>query len=222
MKVSCQQFDEILERQAPAELAALEEHARGCAACAGQLRLEREITAAAPGLRRAWESPALWTRIERGLRSEMRAQQTRRGTGMPPLGMYWQRAVAAALLLAVSAGATWVALNRAAVTDLDPQVSISDKQGLIQDETLREVEAAEAAYVKAIDKLAQQAEPRLTQSPSPIFTNYREKLLVLDSAIAELRAQSERNRFNAHLRLELLSLYKDKQQTLRQVIEEGR
>ncbi len=221
MNVSCKQFDEILERQAPAELAALEEHARGCAACAGQLRLEREITAAAPGLRREWESPALWPRIERALGAEMRAAEAKRVV-MFPLSLHWQRAVAAALLLAISAGATWMAMNTSVTPAPGPApIVINEQQRLIQDETLREVERAEAAYMKAIDRLAQQAEPRLAQS-TPLVSNYREKLLVLDSAIAELRAQAERNRFNAHLRRELLSLYQDKQETLQQLLQEAR
>jgi hypothetical protein len=50
--------------------------------------------------------------------------------------------------------------------------------------------------------------------------SYREKLLLLDSAIAECRAQIERNRFNARLRQELLSLYQEKQRTLQQVMKE--
>jgi len=49
---------------------------------------------------------------------------------------------------------------------------------------------------------------------------YREKLLLLDSAIAECRARIDRNRFNALLRRELLSLYQEKQHTLQQVMKE--
>ena len=50
--------------------------------------------------------------------------------------------------------------------------------------------------------------------------SYREKLLLLDSAIAETRARVERNRFNARLRQELLSLYQEKQSTLQQVVNQ--
>ena len=53
-----------------AELAALDEHARGCEACALQLRLEREISAAAPALQKDWDTPALWARIESRLEQQ--------------------------------------------------------------------------------------------------------------------------------------------------------
>jgi hypothetical protein len=50
--------------------------------------------------------------------------------------------------------------------------------------------------------------------------SYREKLTLLDTAIAECRAQVERNRHNAHLRRELLDIYAEKQRTLQQVLQE--
>jgi len=53
------------------------------------------------------------------------------------------------------------------------------------------------------------------------MANYREKLLVLDSAIAECRAQLEQNSFNAHLRRELLSIYQMKHATLTEVLQEA-
>jgi len=50
--------------------------------------------------------------------------------------------------------------------------------------------------------------------------NYREKLDVLDSAITELKASIEQNRYNTHLRRELLAIYKEKQQTLQNLMKE--
>ncbi len=60
--------------------------------------------------------------------------------------------------------------------------------------------------------------PRAT----PLQANYREKLLVLDSAIDELRAQAGLNPSNAHLRYELLAVYQEKQRTLEGILEEKR
>jgi hypothetical protein len=60
----------------------------------------------------------------------------------------------------------------------------------------------------------------LQAAESPLLVNYREKLLVLDSAIAECRAQLDQNRFNAHLRRELLSIYQMKQAALTEVLQE--
>ena len=48
---------------------------------------------------------------------------------------------------------------------------------------------------------------------------YREKLTLLDSGIAELKATVESNRYNTYLRTELASLYRQKQQTLQEWLQ---
>jgi uncharacterized protein involved in exopolysaccharide biosynthesis len=75
--------------------------------------------------------------------------------------------------------------------------------------------------VQSIDNLAKLAEPMLDQSSSPLMANYREKLTVLDAAIADIRDNLERNRLNARLNAELASLYHEKQQTLQEVLRYG-
>ncbi len=45
------------------------------------------------------------------------------------------------------------------------------------------------------------------------------RLLVLDSAIGELRAQAGLNPSNAQLRYQLLAMYQEKQHTLEEVLE---
>jgi hypothetical protein len=91
---------------------------------------------------------------------------------------------------------------------------------LLTERALRDVEGAETAYTQSIDALAKLAGARLEDPASPLLSSYREKLVVLDAAIAECRAQIARNRFNAHLRRELLSIYREKQRTLEQVLGE--
>ena len=81
--------------------------------------------------------------------------------------------------------------------------------------------AAKVAYLKSIDKLSQLAAPKVRHPESPILASYREKLLLIDSAIGELRNQVERNRFNAHLRQELLLIYQEKQHTLEEILKDG-
>jgi len=89
----------------------------------------------------------------------------------------------------------------------------------LKTKALNEVEHAEDAYIKAIDKLAAEARPQLQSPDSPLLANYREKLLVLDSAIGDLRAQAGQNPSNAHLRYELLAMYQEKQRTLEEILE---
>ena len=76
--------------------------------------------------------------------------------------------------------------------------------------------------MKAIDKLAADAKPQLDSPTSPLMASYREKLVVLDSAIEEMREEAGRNPSNAHLRYELLAMYQEKQETLREVLETKR
>jgi uncharacterized protein involved in exopolysaccharide biosynthesis len=81
------------------------------------------------------------------------------------------------------------------------------------------VERTEVAYAKAIEKLEADAKPQLDKSNSSLMASYREKLLVLDSAIDELRLQAGQNPSNAHLRHQLLAMYQEKQETLQEVLE---
>lgn len=219
MKVRCEQFEEIVERQDAAELAALEQHAGACEVCALQLKLEREISSAAPGLRKEWESPDLWARIERGMEAEPRSRGV---LAFPQTWMgQWRLAAAAVVLLVATTAATWLALNEGVIVDPPAgQVVIDHRQRLLTEQTMDEVEKAEAAYIQSIDRLAALAAPRLQKADSALLSNYREKLVVLDAAIAEIRAQADGNRFNAHLRKELLSAYQAKQQTLQQLNQE--
>jgi hypothetical protein len=54
---------------------------------------------------------------------------------------------------------------------------------------------------------------------SPLLVNLRERLEILDATITEYRAEIARNRFNAHLRRQLLWIYQEKRRTLEQVQE---
>ena len=76
--------------------------------------------------------------------------------------------------------------------------------------------------MKAIDQLAAETKPQLESPATPLLTSYKEKLLVLDSAIDELRMEAGRNPSNAHLRYQLLAMYQEKQETLQEVLETKR
>ena len=127
---------------------------------------------------------------------------------------------AAAGLVAVAASGLvlwrpWTQTAPAAVLD-------DSKRRLLTEQALQQVESSEADYVASIDKLAAVAQPLLENPRSPLLASYREKLQLLDAAIVECRAAIERNRFNAHLRRELLSIYQEKQRTLSALLEEER
>ena len=63
------------------------------------------------------------------------------------------------------------------------------------------------------------AGPGLEQSASPVAAAYREKLTLLDAAIAEARSAAGEDRYNAYLRGELAALYSEKRKTLQEWME---
>jgi hypothetical protein len=120
--------------------------------------------------------------------------------------------VAGAFVLMLTISAVWIYIRQPG----NPPVN---DQSLLKSAALKNVEDAEAAYVQAIDKLAGEARPQLETPATPLLANYHEKLVLLDSAIADLRAQAGMNPSNAQLRHQLLAMYQEKQHTLEEVLE---
>jgi hypothetical protein len=217
MNVTCKDRDRIFEDGRPDEWAALEAHASGCPACAEELRAWKALSIAAQELRDYSESPALWVRIERALVEESAVkpqpfERRRWFSFLPHIPLGWQTAAIGAFVLVLTLSTGWIYLHRP-IRDVD-----TDKS-LLKSAALKDVETAETAYVQAIDKLAAEAKPELENSSTPLLANYHEKLLVLDSAIADLREQAGMNPSNAQLRYQLLAMYREKQNTLQEVLE---
>jgi hypothetical protein len=225
MNIACKDRDRIFEDGTPAEWIALEAHAATCRECAEELRGWKALSSAALELRDYSDSPSLWPRIERALVHEAAAKQDRASRwswlhlgGAITLG--WQVAAAAALVLILAIASGWIYLHR---TDRSAGPSdVADKSPLLKSPALAEVERTQTAYEQAIDKLAAEAKPQIDNPTTPLQASYREKLLVLDSAIDDLRAQAGLNPSNAHLRQQLLAMYQEKQQTLQDILEEKR
>lgn len=214
MNVTCADRERIFLDGSAEEWAALELHAANCAECGEELRIWKSMSAVAGRLRQEWETPYLWAKIEHGLAEQMVEKPSRWRAWLNSLGMagvHWQTAAALALLVAVSGTATWLVTHR-------PEPNLT----FLGNRAVSDVERAEAAYQKAIDKLDAQAQPLLNAPETPLMASYREKLLVLDNAIAELREEAGQNPANAHLRRQLLAMYQEKQETLQEVLETKR
>ena len=95
----------------------------------------------------------------------------------------------------------------------------SPNREFLTESALQEVQQAEKAYARSIEKLSAVASQNLDRSSSPMAAAYREKLTLLDSGIAELKATVENNRYNTYLQIELASLYRQKQQTLQEWLQ---
>jgi hypothetical protein len=213
MNVTCKDRDRILEDGTPVEWAALEGHATTCAACAEELRAWKSLSTAAGELRVYSDNTALWLRIRHSLAEE--AERGKRWDWrrlFSSLSVSWQTAAASVLVLLLLVSAGWV---------MRPKKDTAQSP-LLKSKALGDVERAESAYVQAIDKLAGEAKPQLENPGTPLMASYREKLLLLDSAIDDLRSQTGQNPSNAHLRYELLAMYQEKQRTLEEILEEKR
>ncbi len=221
MNVICNDRDRIFEDGTPAEWAALEAHAVTCPLCAEEVRAWKSLSIAAQELRDYSDGFSLWPRIERALAEEA-ARNVRRGglrrwfTFLPSFSLGWQTALAGAFVLILTISAGWMYVHRS------PIVGTADDPSLLKTAALKEVESAETAYERAIDKLAAEARPQLDNPATPLLANYHEKLLVLDSAIDDLRVQAGLNPSNAQLRYQLLAMYQEKQHTLEEVLEAKR
>jgi len=213
----CDRFEKATVLESEAAWAELERHASECAQCAPRLALWLGIAEAAPSLRKDWESPDLFRRIEAAIEREGGPRPGEAPAAGPRRRFAWAPAAAIAALVVLSIVGVRVFREGAG---REPFSSRSPaRPPLLTDQALSEVEVAEAAYLESIDKLSKLAGPRLRDSTSPWTAAYREKLLLLDSEIAEMRGEIERNRFNTHLRRELLAIYKEKQRTLQDLMK---
>jgi hypothetical protein len=198
MTITCEHLDNLLFEGDPASLALAAEHARGCDPCMQTLTSWNEIGAAAKTMPTTWQSDLLWPRIERAIR-----QQSRRR---------WHAVWQIAAALVIVAGIAIVGWRVERRSEFDAHI--------IRAGAVAEVERAEESHAKAIERLERLAEPKLEEPASPLLVSYKEKLILLDDAIAECQSHIDQNRQNAQLRKQLLAIYDEKQRTLRDVLRE--
>ena len=199
----CNQIDDLLFDGSPLAMETAARHAAECDVCAATLASWNDLSVTAKSLHTTWENDTLWPRIERAIRAERKRPAPR-----------WLRQAVAAAVLLVALGAplfyTMRVQTREAAFD----------QTLIRVSALDEVERAERDHIRAIENLEKVAEGKLEDAESPLMISYKEKLMLLDDAIAECEANIDSNRQNAHLRRQLLAMYSEKQQTLQDVLRE--
>ncbi len=202
MNITCETFDNLLFEGDAFSMQVAAQHARNCPACTEKLASWNEISSAARGMHTTWSNDMLWPRIERAIRTEKRHSRAR----------LWQ--IAAALMIFATLGAVaWKAQQRMRAAEFGEVILTSD--------AVDQVETAEKAYIAAIDRMEKSAVPKLEDPSTPLMVNYKEKLMLLDDAIAECQTNIDRNRQNAHLRKQLLAIYSEKQRTLQEVLREG-
>ena len=207
MTFHCEDLERALAT--PELLPDAREHAKVCDACRRELWLWSEMSTVAPGLREEWETPDLWPKIRQTLSAQQKAAKSR-STGWRG---DWRVLAGIAAALAIAASVFIMKYSRPAPAPATPDPDFLTEQ------TLKEVEQTEAAYRASIDKLSRLVQPKLGASENPVAIAAREKLLVLDSEIDSMRSTVNHNRFNAQLQADLAELYRDKQETLKEILQ---
>jgi hypothetical protein len=132
----------------------------------------------------------------------------------------WKALAAAAVIAVTLAPSSWLGWRWFMLAPkVDEGARQQQREQLLTEDALAAIEASEAKYVEAIDELTRLTAPRLNMPDSPLLVNLQERLAIIDAAIAEYRAEIASNRFNAHLRRQLLWVYQEKRRTLEQIQE---
>jgi hypothetical protein len=201
MTINCNQLDDLLLEGDRFSLELAARHAQSCDTCMQKLAGWNEISVTARELHATWNNDVLWPSIERAIRNERRGTRTR----------VWQ--IAAAIFLLAALGVTaWIAQRRVHASAFD--------ETILRASAVDEVERAEKAHIAAINYLESLTATKLDQPSTPLLVSYKEKLMMLDEAIAECQGAINRNRQNAYLRTQLLTMYSEKQRTLQDVLRE--
>jgi hypothetical protein len=203
MNIQCHQLDDLLLEGDTFSMQTAARHAQGCPECLEKLTAWNEISDTAKGMTASWNSDLLWPRIDRALKVEQRHS----------FRSQWLR-IAAAVVLTAGIAATTLFVVREGRNE-----AIYGNK-ILNVAAVDEVERAEEQHKAAIAQLEKLAEARLEDADAPLMISYKEKLMLLDDAIAECQTNIERNRQNAHVRKQLLAMYSEKQRTLQDVLRE--
>lgn len=212
MTFDCKDLERALS--IPELLPDAREHAKVCDACRRELWLWSEMSTVAPGLREEWETPELWPKIRQTLVAHQKAAKPHGLGGRLGWGGDWRMLAGIAAVLAIAVSVFVVTYSRPAAAP-----AVRQDSDFLTEQTLKEVEKTEAAYRASIDKLSRLVQPKLSASENPVAIADREKLMGLDSEISNVRATVAHNKFNAQLQTDLASLYRDKQDTLKEILQ---
>ena len=221
MKFECGDLDRALEQGQLMPEA--RDHLKHCQACRKEYRLWNDISTVGRELHEEWASPELWGSIQTALKQQPQPRPQRPWWAGAKT---WTIAAAFAMCAGIVVLFLWPWRNQAAPT-ANQQASIAapaaDKskttdRDFLTEQALAEVERTESAYRDSIDKLSHLAAPELRNPHNAVAMNYSEKLKLLDAAIAETRANLDRNRYNIHLQTALADLYREKKETLQELL----
>lgn len=182
-------------------------HRESCQECATAWRLDQRIEQEARDLPGPAQGTGLWDRIAEELDEDCPPVVTTMPRRRIPTSRIW--VMAAVLVLCVGLGSVMLREGRGPAPA---------PRNLLATEALARVEAAEAAYETAIRGLEAQAEPVLAEADTRLMLRYRQRLEIIDAQIRDCRTMLAQDNANAHVRRYLLAAYRDKADTLTELL----
>jgi anti-sigma factor RsiW len=179
----------------PADARAVAAHLVSCADCAAIVEDLRAITATARVLERHAPPAALWARIESHIAAAPAAAAPPRRFPIPASMARWQPLAAAAVLVVLLGGLSWLGVRLISVAPVDQAASseASAADPALMQSVETQLKLAEEHYSNAIaglDAIAQAEDTALDQETADIL---QANLTVIDAAIGESRAALQAN-----------------------------
>lgn len=182
-------------------------HLKICSSCQKTAELDKQLMALARSIKQQVKAPLLWKRIEKSLREE----QKRLKQDEKIKCISWKKLslipTAAILLLALSAGVYFLLIHPGA-----------RQSNLLTQSALKKVERKEAEYIRAIEKLEERVQAKLSTMDTELMLLYRDRLETIDEQIMRCQEALAQNPSNAHIRRYLLAALIDKKETLKEIL----
>jgi anti-sigma factor RsiW len=179
----------------PADARAFEAHLASCGDCAATVEDLRAIIATARVLERHAPPAGLWARIEGRMAAAPAAPAPARRFPIPLSMARWQPFAAAAVLVGLLGGLSWLGVRLISVTPVDQAASSEGPAAnpALMQSVETQLKLAEEHYSNAIaglDAIAQAEDTALDQETADIL---QANLTVIDAAIGESRAALQAN-----------------------------
>jgi len=185
-------------------------HREACKECREAHALDELIAHKARDLPVPTSAPGLWDRIAARLEREQETGSWWRGLARIRLGDLFDPRRHTAWKFA-TVGVAVVALLLLRPTPPAPR-------NLLTAQALARVEALEVEYELAIGELEAVAAPRIAEADTELLLRYRDRLETIDAQIRRCRAVLAEDPANAHVRRYLLAAYRDKRETLTELL----
>jgi hypothetical protein len=210
--VSCEQFEQWVVSDDPAERRQAAAHAAACPRCAAHAAGFAELQRLAADWRQSAPEPSL------GLETRL-ADALAEGSGGRSRRRFFLAVAAAAGLMTMAGGLLWEMERRGAGPTRSSGTILASR-------ALAEAEQAERDHARAVARLEQAARPLLERAGDPSLPAkdaarlmaYRDRLRFLDSTIAEVKTYLDENPYQAKARAVLLASYVEKTEILREVV----